>query len=371
MLRSLIPGILIVSGLLNIGLRFLPPDYVALRSWEAVTMFVTSTGPFAPRKHYFNPAATGDLGTLANLPRYRTAHAELFSTGLHGYRDYEPGIDRAPAAIMFGDSFGAGASLSDSDYLCHVLEPVVGGPVVFGGYYYPSVADKLSALPKTRNVILQLSERYDLNDTQAAARQSPAGMVKRLVPAASRPYLALRYLKDLSRYSPLEIWSGRAYRYLQNDAVLPNPHAANVRRYTLLNNSEMLFLASETPHYLSPPPVNIASLVAVARDIESKGMHVMVLIVPNKFTVYYPLLRDVTPGPSDGELYVNVLERKLRAANVPVVNLTAPLRRAAAACLRSDKLIYRADDTHWNPSGVATAVETIRSSWPEIDNKAD
>lgn len=359
-LHIVIPAILVVTGVANIALRFLPPDRIALRSWEAVTLFVTKTGPFAAEKHYFNPGATGDLGTLANLPAYRCPHPETFTTGPHGYRRYEPGADPPAAAILFGDSFGAGASLTDGDDLCSRLTPVFGGPVFFAAYCAPNAVRTLRHLPKAPFVILQISERYPVNNTASADGRDLAGVIKRLAGDGSSLYRTLRYVRDLSAYSPMEIWAGRAYRYLQNDAVLPNVHGRNVCRYTLINRSEMLFLRSEVSDYYSPQPVAVGTVVAMQREIEAQRFRVIVILVPNKFTVYYPLIQAARPGPAEDRLYINVLERELRLASVSVVNLSPALRRAAAEALTRNELIYHLDDTHWNAAGVAVASEEVR-----------
>jgi acetyltransferase AlgX (SGNH hydrolase-like protein) len=357
-LRFLIPGILLITGVANVALRLLPPDRLALRSWEAVTLFVTNTGPFAPGKHYVNHAATGDLGTLANLPQYRRPHSEVFTTGVHGYRGYEPGVDAPPAAILFGDSFGAGASLSDNDSLCARLRPIFGGPVFFAGYYSPHVPEILTELPRAPFVILQLSERYGLTDRAPANTD----FIKTLLRDNSAVYRTVRYWHGLAMYSPLEIWAGRAYRYLQNDAILPNVHAKDVARYTLRNHDELLFLRSEVTAYFNPRAQAAGSLIATERTLRAQGYHVLLILVPNKFTVYYPLLQNAPPSSGEDRLYINVLERTLRAASIPVVNLTPALRRAAADALKNNELVYHSDDTHWNGLGVIAACEEIRKA---------
>jgi hypothetical protein len=358
-LRVLIPAVLVITAIANVGLRFLPPEHMALRSWEAVTLFVKNAGPFAASKHYFNPASTGDLGTLANLPAYRRPHPEVFTTGEQGYRGYEPGKDPAPAAILFGDSFGAGASVSDSDSLCARLGPVFGGPVFFAGYYVPNFAEKLKSLPRTRLIILQLSERYALNDAAPGDADGAEGAIKRFFPATSAAYRDLRYLHNYVVYSPLEIWAARAYRHLQNDVILPNVHTKNVVRYSLRNHDELLFLRSELLSYVSPPPPLTRSLFESVNALRAEGHKVLVILVPNKLTVYYPLLENGPPPTPEDHLYLNVLEGKLNAASIPAVNLTPALRRAAAEGLDRHALVYHSDDTHWNSEGIRVAAEAV------------
>jgi hypothetical protein len=342
---------------------------MALRSWEAVTLFVSKAGPFAPSKHYFNPVSTGDLGTLANLPRYRRPHPEVFTTGAQGYRGYEPGTDPAPAAILFGDSFGAGASVSDEDSLCARLSSVFGCPVFFAGYYVPNFAEKLKTLPRAPLIILQLSERYALSDSAPGDADGAEAAIKKLFPATSTIYRTLRSLHNYVIYSPTEIWAGRAYRHLQDDVILPNVHTRNVVRYSLRNhNDELLFLRSELTNYLNPPPQAIRTLITAVKTLRADGYDVLVILVPNKLTVYYPLLENGPPPMPEDRLYVNLLERNLSAASIPVVNLTPALRQAAAEALASNTLVYHADDTHWNALGVRAAAEAIAAATAHAGN---
>jgi hypothetical protein len=360
-LRRLIPLILLVTGLGNAVARVaLPPEMLALRSWEAVTLFVTSSGPFAPNKRYVNPAALGDLGLFANLPAYNVPHSETFTTGSHGYRSWEPGADGTPGAILFGDSFGAGASLQDEDYLCARLAPVFHGPVFFAGYYSGRIPATLADLPKAPYVIFQLSERYDLGTNGEG--QGLVDHFRRILSPGSALYIRMRTVLSYWSYSPFEILSSRYYKSLQNDTILPNVYRNNVRIGTLANGNRILFLASEVPHYFAKAAVDVGPVVELRSRVEKMGYRVIVLIVPNKFTVYYPLLTQLSepavamPAPAEGDLYVNVLENKLRAAGVPVLNLNPALRRAAADAAVRNELVYRSDDTHWNPAGVEAAV---------------
>src|SRR5207248_6312743 len=141
--------------------------------------------------------------------------------------------------------------------------------------------------------------------------------------------------------------------------ILPNVHASNVDRFKLRNQAEMLFLNSEISHRLSPPPVALAGLIATKHQIEAQGSRVLVILVPDKLTVYAPLIPGLPPGPPEDRLYVNVLDRALRQRSIPVVNLTAALQRAAAEALANNEPVYHPDDTHWNAAGVMAAAKEI------------
>ena len=59
--------IISASLVTDVGLRFVPPDRMAHRSWEAAFVF-PRIGPFAPNMVYDNDRAYGDLPAMANLP---------------------------------------------------------------------------------------------------------------------------------------------------------------------------------------------------------------------------------------------------------------------------------------------------------------
>lgn len=356
-LRRLLPLILLCTGAASVFLRLLPTDFVSFRAWEAVTMFVTGQGPFAVNKHYNNPRATGDLPGIGNLPQYREPHPETFTTSALGFRIYDPQRDSPPAALLFGDSFGAGAGLSDAESLGAQLSRQRGAPVFFASHFKKSTLENLAALPRTPVAIIELSERME-GDEAAGIEEA----VKKHLTRNSRAYLGLRYLRDLWAYSPLSIWCARAYKELQNDTILPNIYADNVRTYQLTNGATMLFLGSEVAHYLMLPQPSIDAVMLWKKALD-RHTCMFVILVPDKFEVYYPLLRK-PPGPPPRTLYLDSLENELRAAGVPVLNLSPALRAAAASAIRDNDYVYHLDDTHWNGHGVTVAVKELGAALP-------
>src|SRR5205807_1659054 len=73
------------------------------------------------------------------------------------------------------------------------------------------------------------------------------------------------------------------------------------------------------------------------------------------------------PGPGAGADYLDRLEQDLRAAGIPVLNLTPLISAEAARDLRHDRYLYWLDDIHWNARGIALAAGAIRERWPLAD----
>lgn len=357
-LRRLIPAVLVVSASVDALARLIPPDRLAVRAWEAVTLFVTRPGPFAPNKRYVNESAVGDLATLANLPSEIHPHSETFTTGPEGFRMYTVGRDAPPTALMVGDSFGAGAALDDADALGTRLSTVLGGPVVFAGFYYS--AFQAAGLVSAPLFIVQLSERNVLPPSFPESTDNGTGLLKAGVPSGGTVDATLRYVMDVPKYSPLAIWSGRAYKFLQNDRVLPNPYVTNVARYRLVNGETMLFLRSEVDHRLRPPPVHIESVLGLKKRVETKAAKLLVLLVPDKLTVYGPFQTSRDTATEPANLYIDAEERALVAAGLRVINLKNALKAEAGKAFADGKYLYHLDDTHWNALGISVAVEEIR-----------
>jgi hypothetical protein len=106
-----------------------------------------------------------------------------------------------------------------------------------------------------------------------------------------------------------------------------------------------------------------ADYVAWWKDrLEERGIRMVVLLVPDKLSVYGPSLGVKLPD----EPYLNRMERQLQNRGLKVVNGLPLLRAYAESDLQSGHLSYMREDHHWSVLGVerlakATA-ESIRSS---------
>jgi hypothetical protein len=68
------------------------------------------------------------------------------------------------------------------------------------------------------------------------------------------------------------------------------------------------------------------------------------------------------PPQTERPRYLDVVEQRLAAANVPVLNLTPLFREQAASLLARDEYLYWLDDTHWNGEGIREAAQAITNS---------
>ena len=89
------------------------------------------------------------------------------------------------------------------------------------------------------------------------------------------------------------------------------------------------------------------------------GFQLKVVLVPDKSTVYGPLLAEPLPSADGAARFLDDLAADLQDRGVNTVSLVGPLRQAAASGLDRGEYVYWRDDTHWNPRGIRIAAEAI------------
>lgn len=364
MLPRLIWFLVLFAALADLGARLIPPQFLAFRAWEAVAVYPTGEGPFTPLSVY-SQNAYGDLANLANLPDLRQYRPERFTTDEFGFRNPPGAAAQSAAVLLLGDSFAAGSGLTDADTLSAQLAQLSGQRVynAAGVTRWSTVSRLIERLRlKQGLVIFQVSERFDLPDSFKAGG---AGFSQRLIgrlvteesPWFQRAQAAGRLAQSLPAYSPLRITARRTVSTLENDRVFPRLPQRSVVRKQLQNGTPILFFRSEIENYQRLRPVSARSLVEMRTLIESTGNRFLVLLVPDKYNVYFPWL----PGEPAGHepRYLDALVSQLQAERIAVLNLTPAFRRAAGEHLPAGSYIYYLDDTHWNRQGVQRAAQEI------------
>lgn len=356
------PLLIALCVVLDVATRFLPLDWFAFRAWEVVTSHRAPTGPFRASTRLELELSSGDLAALANAPAHRQYRRERFTTDAWGFRT--DGKARGPAlGVVVGDSFVAGAGLSDDETLPAQLGERLGGQFLNAGGHpvprWPDVERLRARLGLDGGLVLTVvTEKSDVPsagfegrpafaDVAAEATDAQAVWAERLEQlGTSRLQIAAR--RALSLLAPLEP-AGQAL-----------PPGGPVWSGALPRLGTMLFLRP------GPAPTQEAlahqadALAWFSSQATRAGARSLVLLVPSKATVYGPLL--VPPAPEDPRAAVDrALADALRARGVAVVELHEPLRRAAADALARGRTLYWLDDTHWNAAGVAVAVDAVQA----------
>src|SRR5437588_8061966 len=144
-------------------------------------------------------------------------------------------------------------------------------------------------------------------------------------------------LRGLAAVGPLQVLSGRAVKAFEDDRILPNRYAGYVVKATLDNGDSMLFQSSEVNNFYRRREVRLDYWKWLWDTLQPAGFDLLVVLVPSKYTVYRPFLVDQPAGGGAGADYLDRLERDLRAAGIPTLNLTPFLSAEAARYLQHDR----------------------------------
>jgi hypothetical protein len=382
-LGFMLPLVLLLFALTDIGLRFLPIDRLAFRGFEVATRYRASDDSLEPDRQYFNPRSYGELAAIANLPAMRQYRAERFTTDRLGYRNDPRRADGGVDALLVGSSFSVGVGNSDDETLAVQLSAKSGRTVYSASLLWHQMnLDRVRRVARALKmqdglVIVEWTERMDFLPPRHQPLPHPCF---RVIGRIGLDELCVR-LRGLRDASPLRIVVRHSFQRLQNDVVLPNSATESVVQERLRNGQPILFeteavekLEAHTAAYAGAVEgtrafqrgdLAIAYVRWLACELRKDNLRLLVVLVPHKYSVYEPLL--AVPGPaSEPAPYLRYLEDGVRAAGLPVVNLTDSLRQRAAADLAQGEYIYWLDDSHWTAQGIELAAEEIVRAWQPL-----
>jgi hypothetical protein len=83
-----------------------------------------------------------------------------------------------------------------------------------------------------------------------------------------------------------------------------------------------------------------------------------VFFIPEKYRVYKPWIKYGPPvtEPAEG---LKILKTHFKHHNIPVIDLTPALQKAAKGAM-PDKTVFWRDDTHWNAQGISAILPDVR-----------
>jgi hypothetical protein len=203
-------------------------------------------------------------------------------------------------------------------------------------------------------------------------------LLKRLL-AVLGPRDGLRAREWASRLfgvSPVKIAAAKCLKRLCDGGIFPNPfaNAAVQRRVAGAGGDLMLFQRLEIGEYhrcrdcraLGAAPWT-ALFTSLSNELAKRDLKLMVLLVPEKYTVYEPLLEKGDDSAPEGPLYLDVMEKQLAAAGVHTVNLTPVFRENVGRLAAIDVDLYWADDSHWAPAGIALAARELSKALKSVE----
>jgi SGNH hydrolase-like domain, acetyltransferase AlgX len=361
-LEILVPCLILAAFCCDVLGRFVSVEPIAFRADEVMKQFASPyrMGPMEPNRRYHSDRASGDLPTMANLHEYRVFRPQTFTTDENGFRNSTDPQRPPPSVLVLGSSFIYGSGSSDDQTFPARLEDL-SGCITYNASGKGIWAESILELVRNRGM------DHGLVIVESLERQSGAPLVRstgqgRLAWLPYRKHLLDIYETMRARLSvsPFQLLFQRTYKSLQNDTVLPNIYKDRIAVRHLQNGRPMLFLREiEKEHRFAGIPQNVGFYAEMRDRLRAAGFDLAVVIVPDKLTVYGPLLSDPPPGWQEGAALLSELEQSARARGITVVNVAPALIAHARQALEHSETIYWSDDAHWNPNGIEIAAEAV------------
>lgn len=363
-LGVLCPGVLLLFAVTQVVIYIVPPETIGIDVWAQMTSLAWSEGPLRPSAHAETDRYVGDLARLANLRIEEYSHISLTSDEL-GYRNPRLIGFPAPAdAFLGGDSFAVGGALSDKETLSEQLHDLTGWNVYNMARPYWNEApeecvqliNRLGQKPKL--FIYEHLERLEL-----PARRPPA--ISRKVQFAgfhlsrgSTAHKLAAFARELGANNRLRLAITSLRDRMENWANMPAAGRAETMQARLQDGRSIVFHRSE---FLPWPPNAMPEAVEFfehyRQTLLNQGVNFLVVLVPNKLTVYNELLAH--PYSLSQEPVTDALERELQSRGIRVINLTHLLKDEAQRRGANSALLYHRQDTHWNSNGATFAARAI------------
>lgn len=367
-ISKIIPGIILFTAVLDFSLRFFPIDWLSYRAWEPLSRYPALNAPFQANSTFQSNHSYGDLVNFSNLPQYKNIRSEKISTDKLGFRkngSIGENNSTPPQIILAGDSFAISLGVNDNETLASQIEKFSGlrtyngGGVKLDPAHILSLAKKLHVSSGT--IIYEYLGRHDLPTVDFLSNS------EKLDPAEPHWKNKLMTWKEqgetlfhgFAGISPLQILVHKLFLRIQNDKIMPNIFSSKVLIFSLINGSPMLFYPLDVELFEKSRKIDLSGFIYLNEELKKNNFDVIFVLVPDKYTVYRPLLQIPPKETSDAKLYLNRVEVKCKQAGLQVVNLSDFLRDKAKEELQNGKLIYFPDDTHWNAHGIEFAAQKI------------
>ena len=181
--------------------------------------------------------------------------------------------------------------------------------------------------------------------------------------AEQRKAFAHALQKDCRPVQAIRPWIQYArYRVL---GELPDKALAGPNGW-LFYQPAVQYLVEPWPAPGSPAPTEILAAVKSFRDqLQDRGIELMVMIAPNKASVYADRLNPSAIGDrSNVNTQTLVMMELLREQGIEVMDLFNLFRQARTD--RPDRDLYLAQDSHWSPTGMRLAAKAVAGRLVEL-----
>jgi hypothetical protein len=371
----LLPWLMAILFVCDIVGRFMPLELVAFRTFEpALRTTPGGPGEFEPYKIVRMRRAYGDLAAMSNTWHLRQYHDEEFHVDLFGNRNGYSVFDANYAGIVTGDSFSVASGVAEADTLSGRLTKIAGARFYNAGNartLFPDEDIYLASLLKLHSgvIVLEVLERVCktgppiITNTTPVWDTSPKKVEQKLGATEFLPWLTQVQAKlSPMALSPMQIVAQKVIKRFQNGKLRPNPYWSLVVHERLRNGDDMLFYPGDLIPTADPQGMAtswVRYLEWYDRKLKPHNLKLVVLLVPDKYTVYGPLSTRSAQPSAGGTLLADIAEQ-LQAKDIAVVNLTEEFKTKAAQELPYRRYLYWRDDTHWSSEGISIAADALR-----------
>ena len=340
-----------------VELFILPINYFTLRPWEALVVqnIKVMDGPFYPNKE-IKQIVAGEIAPHSPYAVFKPVH---WLTDEYGFRNRN--VKGSPAVVLVGDSFVAGAGLTQQDVLSEALarrikKEVYSYAPAHPGFLTTFLLDKRFKASPPETVVFCRAERWLIDLPPVNKESVTEGLKAEVSPVVNKsPFLA-NLVVTIDRISKWPM-----YHYYR--AKLNRPFE---KKDLNLYKGELFLYGDTINNEIAEEEVNrISDIVeSYSKEVKARGMRFIFLPVPNKETIYYQLL----PSQKKASFLPRLLE-ELDGRGVEVVNLQQPFLNAFYNRKRS---LYPKDDNHWNKNGVDIAANMLydKITYPNYEDLA-
>ena len=335
---------------LSLELFVLPIDFFAFRVWEGLLIRSYRwilPGRFYPCREITKMEMGGDL---TRQGPFATRREVTWMTDQYGYRKKNSGA-RHYKVVIVGDSNIVGTGLSQEETLSEVLETRLNSGV------YPMAPVDINTFLKDRRFM-----------------KDPPEVV--VVSTIERDICDLPYPKlRRERWPTFSNWKDRLQKTGWVPAIavfldrLSKMNMINYLRAKIGNTKHRQFYSFSTPfgtmYFLQGDAANenvsrdrferaVQTIEAYDRILKKKGIRFIFLPIPNKENIYYQHLPNRKRPVFLEELIAELKHKKIE---------TVDTQEAFDKRYQKDSaLLYRLDDTHWNPATVRMTADLIQMS---------
>jgi len=313
-----------------------------------------------PNAHFRSSYFEGAEAQAANVSSTESLPWRTFTTDAFGFRYCPPVAPGQPTKLIVfrGFSFVFGVGLSDEQTFPAALARHAGVNTYNAARFHedPETPEDFDDLMSKTGVLPETVVYVHLepNDFRLNPRNERRDERRR----------AVRFAKELPlnwvRLSPLILTAIEAKKALENDLILHNRYRDGVRSFPLPGGARMLVRAGDLARVQTDFPDTVVTervdyIAWWNQRLIERGSRMIVLLVPEKMSVYGPALGVDLPA----DPLLDRIERKLVAQGVRVVNGRPLLRATADADLAAGKLAFLREDEHWTAAGVERLAKAV------------